>query len=92
MQDSEIEDPLVLQEGCKHEADYKDLAEEGKAGKNSNYDDLMHVSQCSDASNNKKEEATKFEEELKFLESWRETPCFNTMFQSSLHRSCSNVC
>ena len=37
----------------------------------------MNVSQFADVSNNKKEEATKFEEELKFLEAWLETPCFD---------------
>ena len=77
LQQCEIEDSLVvLHEGCKeehivedqlevpHEVDCKDLAEEDKVGKNSNYDDLMNVSQCADVSNKKKEEATKFEEEL----------------------------
>ena len=58
-----------------HEAYCKDVAEEDKIGENSNYDDLMNIYVCADVSNNNKEEATKFEEELKFLEGWLETPC-----------------
>ena len=58
-----------------HEADCKDVAKEDKVGENLNYDDLMNISVCADISNNNKDKATKFEEELKFLEAWLETPC-----------------
>ena len=82
------EDPVVvLEEGSTkehivedqldepHEADCKDLVEEDKSRENSNYDDLMNISVCADVRKKIKEEATNFEEELKFLEAWLETPC-----------------
>ena len=51
------------------------MEEEDKAPENLNYDDLMNISMCADVSNNNKEIATNFEEELNFLEAWLETPC-----------------
>ena len=83
MQDSQAD----LQEGCEEEqsaedqwdepdeADCKDVVEENKAGENLNCDDLINISVCADDTNNNKEKVTKFEEELKFLEAWLETPC-----------------
>ena len=58
-----------------HDVDCKDVAEEDKIGENSNYDDLMNIFVCANVSNINKEEATEFEEELKFFEAWLETPC-----------------
>lgn len=37
----------------------------------------MNIFMCADVTNNNKEEATKFEEELKFLEAWLETSCLS---------------
>ena len=51
------------------------MAEENKVEENLNCDDLINISVCADVTNNNKEKVTKFEEELKFLEAWIETPC-----------------
>ena len=76
-----------LQKGCEEEQSVedqwdeldethcKDVAEENKAGENLNCDDLINIFVCVDVTNNNKEKVTKFEEELKFLEAWLETPC-----------------
>lgn len=78
---------VVFQEGCEEEqsiedqwnepdeADCKDVAEENKVEENLNCDDLINIFVCADDTNSNKEKVTKFEEELKFLEAWLETPC-----------------
>ena len=51
------------------------MVEENKAEEDLNCDDLINISVCANDTNNNKEKVMKFEEELKFLEAWLETPC-----------------
>lgn len=78
---------VVFQERCEEEksiedqwdepdeVDCKDVVEENKAEENLDCDDLINIFVCADDTNNNKEKVMKFEEDLKFLEAWLETPC-----------------